>query len=257
MPKIIGILGGMGPEATGFFFEAIVRQTLADGDQDHARVLIWNDPKIPPRTEAILDGAESPWPALLAGLRVLEHGGAGLIAMPCITAHFWAPQIKAKARVPFIDLIDETGREAGREIPGLKTAGLIATTGTIRSGIFHRAFARRGVDLLVPGEGDQIRFMDAVYGTDGIKAGIQTGRPRAAIVRIARRLVERGAQAIIAGCTEIPLVLRAADLTVPFLDPMIIGAAVCLKKAGYRRRQGTSLRGGSGSPGKARGPGRR
>ena len=236
MKKTIGILGGMGPEATGFFFDAIVRQTLAGGDQDHARVLIWNDPKIPPRTDAIVESGLSPLPALLAGLRILERGGAGLIAMPCVTAHYWAPQIKAAARVPFVDLIDETVRRAKQAIPGLERAGLIATTGTVRSGIFHRAFALRGVDLLVPGERDQIRLMDAVYGTAGVKAGFKTGQPRAAIVRIARRLVERGAQAIIAGCTEIPLVLRAADLAVLLLEPMTIGAAACLKKAGYRRR---------------------
>jgi aspartate racemase len=236
MKKTIGILGGMGPEATGFFFDAIVRQTLAASDQRHARILIWNDPAVPPRTDAILGGGPSPLPALLAGVRILERGGAGLIAMPCITAHYWAPQIKAKARVPFVDLIDETVRRAKKEIPHLQKAGLIATTGTVRSGIFHRAFARRGVDLLVPNDRDQARIMDAIYAADGVKAGFKTGRTRASIVRIARRLAERGAQAIVAGCTEIPLVLRAADLAVPFLEPMTIGAAACLKKAGYRRR---------------------
>ncbi len=233
MKKTIGILGGMGPEATGFFFDAIVRRTLAAGDQDHARVLLWNDPKIPPRTDAILEGGPSPVPALLAGVRILERGGAGLIAMPCITAHYWAPQIKAAARVPFVDLIDETVRRAKQTIPGLERAGLIATTGTVRSGVFHRAFARRGVEMIVPEDRDQARIMEAIYAPDGIKAGVKSARARNAVVRIARKLAAQGAQAIIAGCTEIPLVLRAADLPVPLLEPMTISAAVCLKKAGY------------------------
>jgi aspartate racemase len=236
MKKIIGILGGMGPEATGFFFDAIVRQTLAAGDQGHARILIWNDPAIPPRTEAILENATSPLPALLDGVRILEEGGAGLIVMPCITAHYWAPQIKARSGVPFIDLIDETVRQAKKAVPGLEKAGLIATTGTVRSGIFHRAFARRGVGMLVPNDRDQALVMDAIYAADGVKAGFKSGPARAAVVRIARKLAAQGAQAIVAGCTEIPLVLRAADLPVSLLEPMTIGAAVCLKKAGYRRR---------------------
>jgi aspartate racemase len=236
MKKIIGILGGMGPEATGFFFDAIVRQTLAAGDQGHARILIWNDPAIPPRTEAILENAPSPLPAILNGIRILEKGGAGLIVMPCITAHYWAPQIKTRARVPFVDLVDEIARRAKKEAPGLKRAGLIATTGTVRSGIFHRAFARRGVGMLVPNDRDQALIMDAIYAADGVKAGFKSGPARSAVVRIARKLAAQGAQAIIAGCTEIPLVLRAADLPVPLLEPMTIGAAVCLKKAGYRRR---------------------
>jgi len=236
MKKTIGILGGMGPEATGFFFDALIRQTRAAGDQDHARVLIWSDPSVPPRTEAILEGGPSPLPALLAGIRVLEKGGAGLIAMPCMTAHYWAPQIKARARVPFVDLVEEATRRAKKEIPGLKRVGLIATAGTARSGIFHRAFARRGVDMIVPDERDQARIMESIYAADGIKAGVKSGRARNAVVRIARKLAAQGAQAIIAGCTEIPLVLRAADLRVPFFDPMTIGAAVCLKRAGCRLR---------------------
>ena len=234
MKKIIGILGGMGPEATGFFFDAIIRLTKAAGDQDHARVLIWSDPTVPARTDAILENGPSPLPAILNGIRILEKGGAGLIAMPCITAHYWAPQIKARARVPFVDLVEETARWAKKEVPGLGHVGLIATAGTIRSGIFHRAFARRGIDTLVPNDHDQALIMDSIYGEDGIKAGVKSARARAAVVRIARKLAAQGAQAIIAGCTEIPLVLRAADLPVPLLEPMTIGAAVCLKKAGYR-----------------------
>jgi aspartate racemase len=233
---IIGILGGMGPEATGYFFEALMRMTKAVRDQDHAQVLIWSDPKIPQRTEAILEGGRSPLPALLAGVRILERGGANLIAMPCITAHYWAPQIKARARVPFIDLIDETACWAKEKNAHLRKAGLIATTGTVRSEIFHRAFAKRGIELIVPDARDQIRVMESIYGADGVKAGVKSSRSRAAVVRIARKLAASGAQAVIAGCTEIPLVLRPADLSVPFLDPMAIGARACLKKAGYRRK---------------------
>jgi aspartate racemase len=236
MKKIIGILGGMGPEAAGFFFDAIIRLTKAAGDQDHARILIWNDPTVPPRSEAILEGGPSPLPAILNGIRILEKGGAGLIVMPCITAHYWAPQIKARARVPFIDLIEETARQAKKEIPGLDRVGLIATAGTVRSGIFHRAFARRSVEMIVPNDRDQARIMESIYAADGIKAGVKSARARNAVVRIARKLAAQGTQAIIAGCTEIPLVLRAADLRVPFLDPMTIGAVVCLKKAGCRLR---------------------
>ena len=235
MRSVIGILGGMGPEATGYFFNRLIARTAAVRDQDHARVLIWSDPAIPDRTSAILGAGESPLPALLHGVRVLERGGAGLIVMPCITAHFWAPQVRARARVPFVDLIEETVRIAARSIPGLKAAGLLASTGTVQSGIFHRAFARRGVRVITPGERDQNRIMEAIFGPGGIKAGIKTGRPRAIAGRAARRLIENGAQAVIAGCTEIPLALRPADLSVPYLEPMEIGAAACLRKAGYVR----------------------
>jgi aspartate racemase len=231
--KIIGVLGGMGPEATARFFTLLFRGTRAARDQEHAQVLIWNDPHIPPRTDAVLRAGPSPLPRLLAGIHVLERGGAGLIVMPCLTAHHYTPQIKARTRVPFVDLLEESGRWARRAIPGLKSVGLIASTGTVESGLFHKAFEEIGVAVMIPGPPLQERVMDAIFGPHGVKAGFTTGHPRRAILGVARRLVDRGAQAIVAGCTEVPLVLGAADLTVPFIEPMEIGARACLRRAGY------------------------
>ncbi len=99
MKRTIGILGGMGPEATGYFFNLLVKRTAAAADQDHIPILLWNNPRIPPRTEAILGRGPSSLPALLRGVRILERGGAGLIVMPCITAHFWASPIRKFARI--------------------------------------------------------------------------------------------------------------------------------------------------------------
>ncbi len=230
----IGVLGGMGPEATGYFFDLIVRHTAAAKDQEHIPVLVWSDPRVPPRTDAILGKGPSPLPALRAGAARLEEAGAGLIVMPCITAHVWAEEIAASLKVPFVDLVEETARYARRGVPGLKKAGLIASTGTVTSRIFHRAFERAGVALATPSPREQEAVMDAVFGPRGVKAGHTAGRPRTAVVRIARRLVTRGAQAIIAGCTEIPLVLRPSDLSVPLLEPMVIGARACIRMAGAR-----------------------
>lgn len=230
----IGILGGMGPEATGYFFDLIVKNTKAAKDQEHIPIIVWSDPRIPPRTDAILGKGPSSLPALLAGAAGLERAGAGLIVMPCITAHFWAKEIAASLKVPFVDLVEETARHAKRAVPGLKKAGLIASTGTVTSRIFHRAFERAGVALATPSPREQEAVMDAVFGQRGVKAGHTTGCPRTALVRVAGRLVSRGAQAVIAGCTEIPIVLRPSDLSVPLLEPMEIGARVCIRMAGAR-----------------------
>ena len=196
----IGVLGGMGPEATGYFFDLIVRNTAAAKDQEHVPVIIWSDPRIPPRTNAIMGTGPSSLPALLAGAKALERAGAGLLVMPCITAHFWAEKIASSLKIPFVNLIDETVRHARKAVPGLKTAALVASTGTVASRIFHAAFERAGVELLAPGPREQETVMDAIFGPRGVKAGFTSGRPRTAIVRIARRLVDRGAQAVVAGC---------------------------------------------------------
>jgi aspartate racemase len=121
-----------------------------------------------------------------------------------------------------------------RPVP--RTIGLIATTGTVRSGIVARPFEAAGLEVIVPSARDQKRVMTAVYGKKGIKAGITEGPPREALLDIAGDLVRRGAGAILAGCTEIPLVLQAADLPVPLVEPLAIGARAAVRRAGARLR---------------------
>jgi aspartate racemase len=233
MKRILGILGGMGPEATAFFFGKVIKHTDAAVDQEHIPALVWSDPAIPPRTDAILGTGPSPLPSLLAGVRRLEKGGAGLLVMPCITAHYWTDEIRKAARVPFVSLLDETLAFVRKNLPGVRTIGLIASSGTVASGLWTATFAKAGIEVIAPKPTEQARVMDAIIGPGGIKAGAASGRPRRTIVGMARRLVSRGADAIVAGCTEVPLVLRPGDLDVPLIEPMDIGARACVRRAGH------------------------
>lgn len=232
----IGILGGMGPEAGAYFFERIVRETRAARDQDHPPVVVCSLPQIPDRTAAILHGGPSPVPAILRGLRALERGGADFAVMSCISAHYFLPRIAARSPLPLLDLIGETVAAVGKIRPRPAVIGLLATTGTVRSGIVDRAFGAAGLRVLVPPALDQERVMTAIYGKKGIKAGFTTGPSRQALLEIARDLVRRGAQAVLAGCTEVPLALRADDLPVPLIDPMTVGARAAVRRAGARLR---------------------
>ncbi len=232
--KTLGILGGMGPEATAYFFELVIRLTDAEEDQDHVPVVIRSDPRVPHRTRAILEGGPSPLPCLIEGARALRAAGADFAVMPCVTAHYFLPELAARVKIPFVSLLDESLKFLRKEHPGVRKVGLVATTGTVRSGIVSDAFAPGGIEVLIPAEADQARVMEAIYGPKGIKAGFMTGSSRRAVLGVARRLVRNGAQAVMAGCTEIPLVLRAEDLDVPFVEPMLIGARACVIRAGGR-----------------------
>jgi aspartate racemase len=234
--KTLGILGGMGPEATAYFFELIIRLTAADKDQEHIPVIIWSDPRVPHRTKAILEGGPSPLPSLIEGARVLRAAGAELAVMPCVSAHYFLPKLAARVKIPFVSLLDESREFLRKEHPVVRKVGLIATTGTVRSGIVRDAFAPAGIRVLTPTEADQSRIMEAIYGPKGIKAGFTTGGPRRAVLGVARRLVREGAQAVMAGCTEIPMVLRAEDFDLPFIEPMLVGARACVLRAGFRHR---------------------
>ncbi len=233
MKKTIGILGGMGPEATAHFFNLIIKDTAAARDQDHIPVIIYNLPQVPERTAALLGKGPSPVPLLRKGIRRLGRAGADFIVIPCITAHAFLPEIKTAGRVPILSLLDEALALSRKKIPKLKRAGLLASTGTLRSGLFHKAFATAGVEIINPTDKEQAKIMEAVFGKAGIKAGFTRGQPRRLILNAARRLIRRGAQAIIAGCTEIPLVLKDEDISVPLIEPMRIAARAAIVKAGY------------------------
>ena len=236
MRKTIGILGGMGPEATAHFLSLIIRHTAAAKDQDHVPLLIYSLPQIPERTPAILGKGPSPVPLLRKGVRTLARAGADFIVIPCVSAHAFLPEVERTSPVPILNLVEEALVWAKKVAPGLKRAGLLASTGTVRSGLFAKTFAKAGIEIIAPAEKEQAKVMEAVFGKDGVKAGFTEGRPRKLVQDAARRLIKRGAEAIIAGCTEIPLVLKDEDIPVPLIEPMRAAAQASILKAGARLR---------------------
>lgn len=227
----VGILGGMGPEATNMFFQKIIKLTPAKSDQDHIKIVIYNDPKIPDRTNAIIGKGQSPVPAMLRGIKFLQKANVDFIAIPCVTAHFFYKEIVAKVNVPILNIIEETLFSIKSKFNQIRRIGLLATSGTIHSKLFHKTFEKHGLTIIVPNKRDQEILMDAIYGRNGIKAGVTAGEPKDKILRIADTLIRDGAEIIIGGCTEIPLVINEDDLTVPFVDTLKELAITTVKKA--------------------------
>lgn len=234
MNKTIGILGGMGPEATVYFYDLIIKKTRAASDQEHIPTIIYSDPRIPPRTDAIMNKGLSPVPMLLEGAKMLILAGADFIVMPCITAHYFIDDISSALEIPFIHLIEEAAVWTRTEIPNVGKVGLIASSGTLNSQLFQDFFDRAGISILTPSADEQMTVMESIFGNHGIKAGFKAGKSKDNIVDIANTLIDRGAEAIIAGCTEIPLVLRPVDIHAPLIEPMEISAEICIKSAGYK-----------------------
>lgn len=146
--RVIGILGGMGPLATADLFRRIVERTPARRDQDHPRIIIYNNPKIPDRTAFILGNGPDPRPELIASAKKLESWGADFIIMPCNTAHFFAETIQRAINIPLVSMIEETAKKI--ESMGLRKVGLLATDGTIKGMVYHRALLKRGIHIAVP-----------------------------------------------------------------------------------------------------------
>jgi len=227
--KVIGILGGMGPEATADLFLRIIKATPVQRDQDHLRIIIDNNPKIPERTAAILGKGESPLKQLQETLGNLEKAGAEVIAIPCNTAHHYYRELQESTNILIINMISETAAYIHRNFPDIKKIGLLATTGTVKAGIYHKAMTT--VKVITPDEDTQETVMNAILGEQGIKAGHTQGKPRRDILAVANTLINKGAEAIIAGCTEVSLVLRQNDLPVPLIDPLQILAEAVIREA--------------------------
>ncbi len=226
--KVVGVLGGMGPLATADFYAKLVGLTPARTDQDHLRVLIDSNPKIPDRTAGLQGRGPDPTPALAATARALERAGAGVIAIPCNSAHAFLSAIRKVVRVPVLDIMEEVAAAAAALTPRPRTVGLLATPGTARARLYHRALAARGITVLDPTATEEARVLDAIK---AVKAGDLGMAIRARVRQVAAALVQRGADAIVLGCTELPLVMGPEDAPVPVLDGTEILAAAVVREA--------------------------
>jgi aspartate racemase len=227
--KVIGVLGGMGPAATADFFQKIIQATPAKTDQDHLKVMILSNPHVSDRTAAIRGDGPDPLPELVAGAEALTRAGADFLTIPCVTAHYFFDRLEAAARIPILHLVRETATAVGVDYPALRCFGLLATTGTLQSKLFEAKFEPRGLAVLgcEPTLQDSL-VMEAIY---GVKRGESLDRPRGLIREAANRLIERGAEAIIAGCTEVPLILSQGDIPVPVIDPTRYLAQAAVRRA--------------------------
>jgi aspartate racemase len=226
----------MGPAATADFYEKLIRATPAETDQEHLRVVMWADPTVPDRTAALLDGGADPTPFLVRGAEALKEAGADLIAVPCNTAHAFLPGIEAQVGVRIIHMIEETARHIAAMRPHVDRVALLATTGTVRAGLYQDWLSRTGKEVMLPDAGEQAVIMRVIR---DVKAGDTRAETRHRIAEVAEGIAKRGAQAVVAGCTEIPLVLHAEDVSVPVADPSQILAEAVVAQAGgtaYSRR---------------------
>ena len=213
--RIVGVLGGMGPDATVDFMSKVIAATSAEKDQDHAHMIVDHNPKVPNRQAAILNGGEDPGAALAEMAGRLESAGADFLVIPCNTAYVFRNSVTAVVGIPLLSIIDETIAAITERCPGAKAVGVLATDGCLRANVYQEALAKKDIKAVLPAEDELGEVMGLI---ERIKGGEQSATIASEIVGLANALVERGAQAVIAGCTEIPLVLNGAMIDVPLIS---------------------------------------
>lgn len=234
MKKTIGILGGMGPLATADLYRKIIEHTRADRDNEHIRVYIDGNAAIPDRTAAILHGGEDPVPEMLSALRHLEACGADCIIMPCNTAHYFLPRLREQTALPILDMQRITAAVCRERFPG-KTAAILATDGTVQSGLYDRALDAEGVRWIHPGESEQKTLMHLIY--DVVKASRPMEPEKERWDAILDTLRGQGADLFILGCTELPVLAGVLPSEGPFLDPTDELAKAAIRFCGYEVKE--------------------
>lgn len=227
----LGILGGMGPQATQVFYQFVLDRTDAARDQDHLPALILSDTKMPDRTAAILSGdSEGLYGRLLADARMLERCGCTAIAIPCNTSHYFVDRLQGDIGVPIIHMIRETA--AALAALGKRCPAILATDGTIRSGLYQKECAALGLEAIAPDEATQKLVMSIIY--DEIKQGEQGSREKFA--QIDRAIRKAGCDCAILACTELSVFATYHPLPPFYLDAMGVLAEQAVTRCGYPLR---------------------
>ncbi len=231
----LGVLGGMGPLATADFLRKLVESTPAECDQDHVPTITYSVPQVPDRVEPILTGSgPSPLPAMIEGLRTLESTGVEAIAVPCITAHFWFPELSRAASVPVFHIADATLISLEHQgLKGGQAVALLGTAATLQAGFFQARLQERGLRVQIPSESQMVSHVLAAI------AAVKRGARKTAFEcasHVVERMLEGGAERVVLACTELPLAMETAgpELLGRCVDPLRALAVACVDWAGVR-----------------------
>ncbi len=229
---VVGVLGGMGPAATLDLLVKIHAATDARSDQDHLHLLVDCNPGVPDRNAALAGRGPTAGPVLVAMARRLEAAGADFLVMACNTAHAYEAEIRAAVRIPFVSMIEETVARVAQLVPPGTPCGVLAAPGCLRARLYERALETVARTAVLPDAAEQARFAELLY---RIKAGERGRAVSEAMVELAGRLEARGARLVIAGCTEVPLVLAGEACPVPLVDSSAVLAEAVVAYARARR----------------------
>lgn len=230
--KKLGVIGGMGPLATAIFMETVIEMTAASGDNEHISMDIINIPSIPDRTAYILGKSqESPVDEIIRVREELEARGADVLAMPCNTAFYFYNDIVKESKIPLIHAIDETAvclKEAG-----IKCVGILATDGTIQTGLFQKVLKEHEIQAVIPDAECQSKVMSMIY--EDVKAGRRISEAKVRAVE--EHLRNAGAECLVLGCTELTVLKRCGLVKMRCLDTLEVMARKAVMECGVLKEK--------------------
>lgn len=232
MKKKLGVIGGLGPMATAYFLQLLTQMNDAKTDQEHIECFIYSKPSIPDRTGYIIGKSEeNPLPELIKAGKVVKDCGADVLAIPCITAHYFHAQLEKEIGLPLMNAVRNTVMYLkDRQI---EKVGIMATDGTVKSELFQKAFAMENMECIVPDDENQRYVMDIIY--NNVKAGVPIDIEL--FYKASDYLFDRGAQVVLLACTELSIMKRDNSLPTGYLDVMEVLASIAVENCGMLKKE--------------------
>lgn len=230
--KTLGVIGGLGPMATAYFLQLLTQMSDAKTDQEHIETLIYSMPSIPDRTGYILgENEENPMPKMVFCGEKLKEAGADIIAIPCVTAHYFHRELEEKIGLPIINAIEETVLCLEEEKIG--RVGILATDGTIRSELLQKELKKHGIESILPSPECQKKVMHIIY--NEVKAG--KSADMSLFYQASDELSAQGAEVVLLACTELSLIKRDSCLAPGYLDVLEVLARKSVQCCNHLREQ--------------------
>jgi aspartate racemase len=216
MHRVVGIIGGMGPEATLDLMRRVLAKTPAQDDQDHIHLIVESNPKIPSRIAHLIDGTGAdPTPELIRIAVNLQRAGAEALAIPCNTAHAYAHSIRRAVSIPLLDMVQLSVDQIASS-RRIARVGLLASSAVLATELYAKAFAAQGLAVVHPARQDEVMSL-----IKAVKCGETGSNVQAALARIAAELANQ-ADVLLIGCSELSVI--AAGITAPFVDSLDVQA---------------------------------
>lgn len=228
MNKCIGVIGGMGPLATCDFMQKLLQHMDAKRDQEYIRICVDCNTNIPDRTAAIIGKGKNPLPEMIKSAIRLQCAGADVLTLSCNTAHYFIEPLTACVDIPVLHMPIAVAEELKQK--KIRAAAVLATDGTVKCGIYDRVLYNAGIRAIYPNTDEQAFIMSLIY--DYVKAGRTFDICRQEIVAMAERLQSVGAEVLILGCTELPIVFDRFNLDIPTIDPTDVLACAAIRCCG-------------------------
>jgi len=213
-------------------FQRILQHTPASKDQEHLRILIDNNPKIPERLPAILGNGPDPVPMMVSSAEALLRAGAEFIIIPCISAHYFLPDLRRKIQLPILSMLDETAKAIKVSKPAIRVVGVLAAEGTMKVGLFQNRLSEEGIQTIIPEGDDRAEVQISIFKIKDTRARPDRQEISRKFGEIGKNLICRGAEAILIGCTEISLVMNPGSFVVKGFDALTILAKAAVREAG-------------------------